>query len=276
MRSLILIAAGVLLCLAAFHERRRAVGLLFPLRFRTIADIPYGQAEDQRLDILQPRWSSTGKRPAAVVFHGGAWRFGKREDMRLEFCRFYLEQGFVAVNVEYRRGAMLPAMEDARSALEWVFANARTYGIDPDQVVVTGASAGAHLAMWAAFRSPRRPAAVVNFYGVSDVTAMLPIPSIRGVLPAEDTENAARDASPIHYVHAGMPPVLSIHGTADDVSPVDQTHRLTEAIRRAGGEAEEEIVEGARHGFSPQAHPGAGTALVRFLRQHGIPRALPL
>jgi acetyl esterase/lipase len=271
-RSVILFGAGLLLLLAAVHERSRLSSLIFPLWVRTTSDVPYGPLTEHRLDLMERRWPAGALRPAAVVFHGGGWLTGSRDSVRMAFCRPYLANGFLVANVAYRLGDIPQAVDDAGRALNWIYANASAYGIDPDRVVVTGVSAGAHLALLAGFQSRARPGAVVNFYGVTDMTAMLHLPSIRRVLPPEDLADTARRVSPIAYVRASLPPVLSIHGSADEIVPIEHTHKLTEAIRRAGGDAEEFVIEGGAHGLQPGQQSQANEAVFRFLRSRGVLR----
>ena len=267
------IAAFILALLVltlAVHEKVRWRPYLLPLWVRTTQDVAYGPSPENRLDILQPRWGKDSDRPAVVVFHGGGWAGGNRDDMVDRVCRRYLEQGFVVANVEYRKGAIPAAVDDAILALQWFSRNAPAYGANRSKIVVTGESAGAHLALMSAFRSDAAVAAVVNFYGVSDLTPLSDRPAIRAVLPSGAAESAAKTLSPVEYVRRGLPPVLSIHGTADALIPMEQTSLLTRAIQNAGGEASEYYVEGGRHGFSPAHQQTAYQAVFEFLRQRRI------
>jgi len=135
---------------------------------------------------------------------------------------------------------------------------------------VTGESAGAQLALMSAFRSQERVAAIVNFYGVSDLVAMLDRPAIRAVLPVDHTELVAREMSPLTYIRSGLPPLISIHGTADELVPISQTAILTRAVREAGGEAREVYVEGGRHGFGSNQQEKAYAAVFDFLKRCDI------
>ena len=234
------------------------------------SEIPYGPDPQNRLDFMRPRWSHGGARPAVVVFHGGAWLDGSRAEMRDRVCRRYLAHGFSVANVEYRRG-LLPASEDALRSLEWVFRNASSYDIDPARIVVTGESAGAHLALYAAFTSRLPVAAVINFYGISDLTALRDAPLVRAVLPPDGAgPDQARRLSPIVQVHPDTPPLFSIHGTGDPVVPLDQTLRLTGRIRSQGGDAEELALEDAQHGFSNSQLETAYSSVFAFLGRRGI------
>jgi acetyl esterase/lipase len=254
---------------ALLWRRNRITTLLWPVWIRTTADIAYGPAPDQRLDIYRRRLTRDA-RPGAVVFHGGAWRNGSRADA-LDLAQWFLERGFVVANVEYRRGAVVAAAEDAQQALEWVYDHGAAFQIDTERMIVTGQSAGAHLALWCGLQSRRRPRAIVNFFGIADLTSMLESPKVRSALPERDVEAAARYASPVAHIGAPVPAVLSIHGSADEVVPPAQARLLTESIQRAGGHAEEVIIDGAGHGFSPN-RPEARAALLRFLKGEGLLR----
>src|SRR5688572_18630094 len=101
-----------------------------------------------KLDIYAPRGRAT---PNAVVIyhHGGGWAGGSRDRAVLRLMP-YLEMGFTVVNVTYRGAgvALAPAaVEDCRCALLWVVANAREHKFDVDRIVLSGDSAGSHLAL---------------------------------------------------------------------------------------------------------------------------------
>ncbi len=161
------LVAGVGAIALATHERDFLRRMVLPLWAQTIPDVAYGPYPQNRVDVMRPRWRTAALRPAVVVFHGGAWTRGSKDDMRDRVCRRYLQNGFVVANVEYRLGAIAPAAEDAAGALRWFCRNASAYGADRNRIVVTGESAGAQLAMFAAFQSGVKIAAVVNFYGIA-------------------------------------------------------------------------------------------------------------
>jgi len=259
------IAAGIGVIALAVHERGRLRQMILPLWAQTIRDVAYGPHPENRLDIMRPRWNTGVLRPAVMVFHGGAWVRGSKDDVRDRICRRYLQKGFVVANVDYRFGDIAAAAEDANAALLWFSRNVSAYGGDRGRIVVTGESAGAHLALFAAFHSGVETAAVVNFYGIADLSALIDRPFVREVLPRQNPESAARAFSPITYVRRGLPPVLSIHGTADMLVPPEQTAALTRAIRDAGGEASEVYIKGGIHGFSNAEQEIAYRAVFQFL-----------
>ena len=92
---------------------------------------------------------TTTLHPTVIVIHGGSWLTGTKEQKLLDLLP-YLARGWAVVNVEYRLAnvALAPgAVEDCRCALYWVLRNAEAYKFDPEKIVVTGHSAGGHLAL---------------------------------------------------------------------------------------------------------------------------------
>jgi acetyl esterase/lipase len=163
----------------------------------------------------------------------------------------------------------VPATEDAVRALEWVSEHAGEYGGDPLRLVVTGESAGGHLALMAVLTSSVPVRAVVNFYGVSDLQEFSRLQDLCRILPPkEDPEEAAVRFSPVTYVRPGLCPILSIHNDMDPLVPRDQTSRLTARVREAGGRAEECILAGRTHGFSEPQSEMAYRRVFDFLRTY--------
>src|SRR6476659_9575474 len=153
------------------------------------ANIPYDQYKETVLDILQPKAPSKVKRPGVIVIHGGGWTGGTKESQLQPICLRYVEKGFVVANVEYRlaKAALAPAaVTDALKAVEWFRKHAKEYNVDTKRIVVTGGSAGGHLALMVAMTPksaklgpPAKVAAVVNFYGITDVGDQLDGPNKR-------------------------------------------------------------------------------------------------
>ena len=263
------IVVGCVVLIATSKSSRKLVQWLpLALWTRSISDVSYGDYPENRLDIMLPRWSDSGPLPAVVVFHGGAWERGSRSEMRERVCRRYLSHGFLTVNVEYRHGIRL-ASEDAVRAVEWFSGSAARYGADPRRIVVTGESAGAHLALLAAFQPRSAVAAVVNFYGVADLSSMRDSASVRDALPDADVDTVTR-LSPIAQIHPGVPPVLSLHGSADSTVLPDQSARLTASLRQAGDDAELMLIDSAGHGFSASQLESAYGVVFDFLRRRRI------
>src|SRR5262249_13059087 len=142
----------------------------------------------------------------------------------------YAQRGFVVANVEYRLAAVATApaaVTDVLKAAQWFHKNAGKYHVDTKRIVVTGDSAGGHLALMvemtrrsAKLGPPAKVAAVVNFYGITDVGDQLDGPHMQKYavtwLPEQDgRRELAKRVSPIAYVRKDLPPILTVHGDSD-------------------------------------------------------------
>jgi len=246
-----------------------------------------------KLDFYRPAQSS-GPRPTAIFMHGGGYSPNARKEATALNVMPYLQMGWNAVNVEYRPSsiALAPAaVEDARCALRWVVHNAKEYNVDTERIVVTGQSAGAHLALMTGLApesagfdrncpgpEPLNVAAVVSWYGIFDYTTLVTDATrtyatswING--QPNSTEIAAR-VSPMTHVRAGVPPVIAIHGDADPTVPYEQEVRLIDSLKKAGVTAELVTIPGGRHGnFERDQVLRAWTQIEAFLTKNVLNRA---
>src|SRR6266516_470021 len=230
---------------------------------RRVPDVVYGEVPGYRpleLDLYLPE--ATGPLPVIVHVHGGGWRRGsRRHPLPALGPGFYDDlagQGFAVAAIDYRLSgeARFPApLEDVRTAIGWVGDHGASYGLDPGRVFGWGDSAGGHLALLAALTGDTVHGAMGPGSGVQGVVAWFPVPDL------------ARLASPVAHASAAAPPVLLMHGAADDLVPPAQSVRLAGALRAAGATVELELVPGATH-FCKGASdvPGIVRRSVEFLR----------
>jgi acetyl esterase/lipase len=238
--------------------------------YRIVPNVTYLTASnwDAKLDLYVTR-TPDKPLPTLIFIHGGGWTGGTKEGRDLAILP-YLDMGMNVVNVEYRlaRVAQAPAaVEDCRCALRWVIQHAKEYGVDVNKIVVSGDSAGGHLALTTGMLPASagldrecpgpdnlKVAAIVNWYGISDVNELLEGPNMKAYAvqwlgSASDREQIARRVSPLTYVRAGLPPVLTIHGDADPTVPYTQSVRLHKALTDAGVANELMTIPGGKHGF---------------------------
>jgi acetyl esterase/lipase len=259
--------------------------LIFP-------DIAYGVANNfvLKLDVWQRKDAKTPP-PTLIYYHGGGWIFGDRTGAT-PLLLPYLQMGWNVINVEYRMAnvSLAPAaVEDCRCALRWVIRNAKQYDIDPDKIVLTGHSAGGHLALISGMLpegtgldnecygdETLKVAAIINWYGISDVGDLLQGPDFKNYAAMwmgsqPNAMEIAKRVSPITYVRPGLPPVITIHGDADPVVPYPQSVRLHRALTTAGVPNELVTIKGGSHGgFDDAQLEYAYGKINAFLRKHGL------
>lgn len=229
------------------------------------------------LDVFRPR-APGRRRPALLQIHGGAWVLGFKEYQGIPLLTHMASTGWVGFNVDYRLSpkATFPEhLVDVKRALAWIREHADEFGIDPDFIVVTGGSAGAHLAALVGLTAgdpeyqpgfesaDTRVQGVVAFYGVYDMTNRLGsrvggrAGDYRAMLEryvmkrrfADAPELFAR-ASPIDRINADAPPFLVVHGTRDTLTPVEDARHFVEKLREVARQPALLIeMNGAEHAF---------------------------
>jgi acetyl esterase/lipase len=290
---LALLIALCLVC-AASGQNRPTSGFAAEsaARYWVQPDIVYGAASGTQLKLdVWYRHEVKTPQPTLVYIHGGGWIFGAKETSVLQFLPF-LEKGWRVVNVEYRMAstALAPAaVEDTRCALRWVFRNAAQWNFDTSKIVLTGHSAGGHLALMTGMLPAGTPldnncygdeklkvAAIVNWYGITDVDDIRQGKNLKnyGVMwlgSQADAPEIARRVSPLTYVRGDAPPVLTIHGDRDDVVPYSHATRLREALDRAGVKNSLHTVKGGGHGgFTEAEYLKSYEEIWKFLRENKI------
>ncbi len=263
-------------------------------QYRIVPNVTYLTANnwEAKLDLYLPRGVS-GANPTLIYIHGGGWTGGSKEGSVLTLLP-YLEKGWSVVNVEYRlaRISLAPAaVEDCLCALRWVIHNAKTYDFDTNNLVVTGNSAGGHLALTTGMLpastgldrecpgpDPLKVSAIVNWYGITDVEDLLDGPNMKTyavtwLASMENRREIARRVSPIHYVRAGLPPTITIHGDADPTVPYNHAVRLHAALEKAGVANQLVTIPGGHHGgFNREQTVRAYGEIEKFLAAHNVKR----
>jgi acetyl esterase/lipase len=298
---LILLFVGALAQAQSNEAQRAAVEIGH--NYWVHADITYSVANqyESKLDVYVPRAAKTPV-PVVMMIHGGGWVAGRKEQSVL-YILPYLEMGLAVVNVEYRLGKVSPApaaVEDCLCALHWIGRNAKKHNFDLSKVVVTGGSAGGHLALttamipesagfenicayeddpnWSGPWKSARPkvAAVINWFGIIDVADMLQGSNIRGYAVSwlgsqPNREDLAKRLSPLTYVRPDTPPVLSIHGDADALVPYSHAVRLHDALTKARVKNQLYTIPRGGHGdFTLDQQLKAFEAIRAFLAGAGI------
>lgn len=272
---------------AAPKKRRQVV---FPADVRVERDVAYlGPDRKQKADLYVPLEMPEDRRvPAVIIIHGGGFNDGDKDRRREVTIGAHLaRRGYVGMSIDYllwSKGIKNPTwprnLQDAKTAVRWLRANADRLGIDPERIGVIGGSAGGNLAAMLAVTGPKdgleppgddttstHVRCAVDLYGVADLMNYHDMKMF--LATREEDPESYRRASPISYCDAGDAPVLLIHGTADEVVDVAQSRTFAAAL--AAGGVDHELIEipDAPHTFDLDYEAfDVKAAVFRFLDRH--------
>lgn len=270
------------------------IGGALPVRCQT-SDIPQPQVTDslkiwhdvsyvpgskdirQKLDIAVP--AKNGPYPIVVWIHGGAWLHGSKENPPVQPL---LRHGYAVSSINYRLSSQAPfpaQIQDCKTAIRFLRANAKQFNIDPARIGVWGMSAGGHLVAMLATTSGVKEFEGKGYNSVSsavqaasDYCGPADLASIESqtkgpqwkirfedpnspmhILLAKDVRVERLNwASPTTYVSADDAPLQIIHGEKDDVVPIAQSDILYKLLKGAKLSSEYTKVPGANHSLFSQ------------------------
>ncbi|MEI6676958.1 MAG: alpha/beta hydrolase [Mariniphaga sp.] len=225
-------------------DRRPAV----PADIKEVKNIEYKYINGKSLQLDLYKSQDLNKTAPLLVFiHGGGWSGGERADY-LVYLLAFAKKGYVTATVSYRllKDAPYPACaEDITDAVQWLYKNGDNYGYDPNRIALIGGSAGAHLALLAAYEwknvktntdstfvcsNRHRIKAVVDIYGPTDLTTEFSRTNSTVIsFLAHSYAQAPElflEASPIRYLDKYDPPTMILHGTSDQTVPIGQSDLL--------------------------------------------------
>lgn len=224
--------------------------------FATPAGVPL------QMEVYQP--PEVGKYPAVVVIYGGAWQIGNPSDYP-EFNQYIANQGYTVFAIDYRHAPQyrFPAqLDDVRTALDFIRKHAAEYEADPERIVLFGRSAGAHLAMLAAYQPDAPPIrGVVSYYGPVNLTEEYKEPphpdpiNVRAVLETfiggspEELPTQYQIASPIDYLTRPLPPTLLIYASRDHLVEARFGRQMYQTLLQSGNTAVLLEIPWAEHAF---------------------------
>ncbi len=248
----------LVLMLAGWQSWGRSLGLFGPTKpSPDRANVHYGTDERNVLDIWRAKLPGrTGPTPLVIYFHGGGFRTGDKSSVPAWLLRDCLDEGISVASANYRlsQTAAFPApMLDGARAIQYLRYHAAELGIDPNQIAVSGNSAGAGIALWAAFHDdladpesddpvvrcstrvlcvgtdggqtsydPRFIQALIGGRAHEHV-ALLPFFGIKSDAEANSPRihKLFEEASPINYVSSDDPPAILFYAEPDAPLPAD-------------------------------------------------------
>jgi acetyl esterase/lipase len=239
-------------------------------------DVVVGKGGDTDLhcDIYRPP-AGTEKRMALVHFHGGGFARGSKEALARKVMPI-TARGYVSIAAQYRLSgaAKWPSqIDDAKTHVRWVRANAASLGIDPMRIAIAGYSAGGHIALFTAGQADAELAACIAFYPATDVVNVA-----QALMPPGSDAAAINNASPLTQIKEGYPPTVIFHGLSDVTIRPENSQRLLQALRSARVSSELHTFAGVPHEFD--THPefaDACAALTDFFLDRNVlhPKTYP-
>jgi acetyl esterase/lipase len=241
-------------------------------------DLVYGHATtsegeelDLILDLFVPEGDDTTGRPAIVLAPGGGFtNETKDEPIVVELATRFARRGYVTATIDYRvrpeiayqdlivgslagqlPDAMHDAQHDMQAAVRWMRANAAAFGVDADTIVAGGFSAGASMALEAAY-NPDDPGDSNDLDVPSDVAAAV---SLSG-------------ATDPRRIETGRPPVAMFNGVQDTTAPYLTAVLACGVATILGNVCELSTFPGSGHDLRPmldQIEPAAACFLYRHV-----------
>jgi acetyl esterase/lipase len=275
----IMLMLGMVICALAGEQNNNKI----VRSEQIISNISYGKDSQQKLDLYLPANRDTAQTKLMVLIHGGAWANGDKADFAPYIAQLKKQlPDYAFANINYRlynyNGQnKFPTQEnDIKAAIEFLRSKRAEYGFS-DEIVLLGASAGAHLALLQGYKNADqlKPKAIISFFGPTDLEYLYhhpgypAIPSllatITGATPQQN-KTLYQSYSPVNFVTPRSAPTLLLQGTADMLVPPVQANRLAHQLKEAGVVHEVAMYKGAGHGWTGAQLNDSFNKIVRFLQ----------
>jgi acetyl esterase/lipase len=245
-----------------------------------------------KLDLYRPSGDAKG---VIVWVHGGAWRAGSRANCTLKKMTTH---GWAVASVDYRLSGVAPfpaQSHDIKAAIRYLRAHAQHLGIPAHPMVISGASAGGHLAAIVGVTNHSKfhegsvgdhldqdssVQAIVDLYGASNLTTILKQSTPHGLSVREpaldlfigghpdDVPELARLTSPVFQVDAEDPPLYLSHGDQDPQMPINQAHELHGVYKSKNLPVHFQVHHGSAHGGPAFSDDAELARIDAFLNKH--------
>lgn len=249
-------------------------------------DQPYAQRDcgELTLQIIFPYrrdMAAQERYPVILFVPGAAWYRQEMYNSVPQWAKL-AEKGAVVAAVQVRASteAKFPSqVEDVLAAMQHLAKDAEKWHIDPHRMYLCGQSSGGHIALMTVLTRMDELASAPDFTlrGVIALSAPTdmrlcggqPSLDLLGLASLEDDPERVAAASCWPYItrEAPLPRVLLIHGTQDEVVPIEHSERLHRQLVIAGKRVELLCVSGAGHGGAWQWRDGLLERMMRFIGQ---------
>lgn len=227
-----------------------SLGELFLLQNWMKSDAPRFEVANRHGDLLPIQVFPAQDTAAPCVFqiHGGGYSHGDYQQLA-NYARFLNSIGFSVVSTSYRFIPEHPwpaQLEDVVDVFQEVASSPEKFGLTAKEFIISGRSAGGHLALSAGLRlKDPRIRGIISFYPVADFKLffetgypgdLLDSPTLLSQLLRSTPESNPAiyaDINPVNFISAYSPPVLLLHGARDSVVPLRHSQIIAEHLRAA-------------------------------------------
>lgn len=268
-KRIISFIVSVLTAISAFFGQ--ICGSSRDLRFE---NIEYGTHERHTFNLYIPAERKSDG--LVLMIHGGAWIGGDKADYAGEMERVF-GMGYAVASVNYRYISddvdLIDVTDDIQLAVEKIKSLAESHSVNISKMVLTGISAGGHLAMLYAYSrddvSAIKPVAVLNYCGPTDLSddayyfdnGIGDSEYVAQILSwacgykhtfatREEAKEALRNVSPLKYVDKNTVPTVINHGMADDIVPFSNAVSLRDKFDSLGITYEFNAYPNSGHGLN--------------------------
>jgi acetyl esterase/lipase len=236
---------------------------------RTELDVDYlGGGRKEKADLYLPATLQPGQKfPAVLIIHGGGWAGGEKRAVReINIGTTLALNGYVGMSIDYvlanseHPGPTWPQnLQDCKTAVRWLRANAERLHVDPAHIGVIGGSAGGHLAAMVGLcggeldppgEGDCRVQCAVDLYGPVLWFEQRNLAMFRKT--RTEAPELYKQADPRSHIDRDDPPLLILHGTADKTVAVADSEALATAMKSASAAFQLEIIPDAPHSFHLQ------------------------
>ena len=233
----------------------------------TFAQVPYFfpfcDYRPLKMDLILPFGPKDQPLPCLVWINGGGFLTMEKSAFIPHLVRF-AEHGYIIASVEYRlsNSCVYPAMlRDVKSAIRYLRAHAKDFGIDSERIAVMGESAGGYLAAMAGATGNTRKfdlgenldqssavCAVVDYYGPSGILSNSREPErATDKLIPKDIPVTEEEKHAVTFMDENTPPYYLLHGTDDPLVPCELSEKFYSEMLEKGVKADLTVIEGAGH-----------------------------
>lgn len=236
-----------------------------------------GQPREMEVYFPPSHDPATDRVPGVILFHGGSWSGGDLSQFRAA-CKYLADRGLVAATANYRmlsrdEAKQLPpgqsrkrvCITDAKSAIRFFKQHAMQLGIDPQQIITGGGSAGGHVALLATTNPHLNDPADPKGISTSVVAYLLFNPAFS----PDDKQDPEVDV--LKYLKPDLPPAIAFFGTEDSWKPGWDAVQAR-LVSLGNKTTELELAEGQGHSFFNREPWKTLTFIAadRFLVQQGL------